>query len=227
MTKGIVLEGGMGSSSYSSIGYASGGGGGAGIHFSRGGGYGTNISFTTNSTGTQTPGALTERMRITDAGNVGIGTAAPNARLEIVGATAAQAEALRVIVGATGTVGVRVYEDLDQPYFLRFRSISVDQKGFIFSGDNDSTILTVQSATDRVGIGTSTPTQALDVVGGIITSGGITAAGTIVTSGGITATGSITPGAWANGSAPRSYISTVAPAAGASFPTAGSIWFVV
>ena len=69
-TKGIVLEGGMGSSSYSSIGYASGGGGGAGIHFSRGGGYQTNISFTTNSNTTQTPGALTTRMTINSEGNV-------------------------------------------------------------------------------------------------------------------------------------------------------------
>ena len=39
--------------------------------------------------------------------------------------------------------------------------------------------------------------------------------------------GTITPGAWASGSAPRSYISTSAPASVSSFPTAGSIWFVV
>jgi hypothetical protein len=84
-TKGIVLEGGMGSSSYSSIGYASGGGGGAGIHFSRGGGYQTNISFTTNSVAD--PGALTERMRIDSGGNVGIGTNSPTNILEVVSTT--------------------------------------------------------------------------------------------------------------------------------------------
>jgi hypothetical protein len=51
--------------------------------------------------------------------------------------------------------------------------------------------------------------------------------GAMYNSGLIQSGSNITPGAWANGSSPRSYISTVAPAAGASFPTAGSIWFVV
>ena len=91
-TKGIVLEGGMASSSYSSIGYASGGGGGAGIHFSRGGGFDTNISFATNNgttVETQSPGLLTERMRITNTGKVGIGTAAPTQALDVVGSIVA------------------------------------------------------------------------------------------------------------------------------------------
>jgi hypothetical protein len=63
--------------------------------------------------------------------------------------------------------------------------------------------------------------------GTLYNSGALNNTGILTNTGGITATGSITPGAWANGSSPRSYISTVAPAAGASFPTAGSIWFVV
>lgn len=68
---------------------------------------------------------------------------------------------------------------------------------------------------------TSTSTGALVVAGGV----GI--GGSLYIGGGITATASIAPGAWANGSAPRSYISTSAPASVSSFPTAGSIWFVV
>ena len=57
-------------------------------------------------------------------------------------------------------------------------------------------------------------------------AGGVGIGGSLYIGGGITATGSITPGAWANGSAPKSYIGTSAPT-GASFPASGSIWFVV
>ena len=83
--KGIVLEGATGNASYTSIGYASGGGGGAAIHFSRGGGFQTNISFATNFAAD--PGALTERMRINEVGNVGIGTINPVEKLMIVSNT--------------------------------------------------------------------------------------------------------------------------------------------
>ena len=83
--KGIVLEGATGNPSYTSIGYASGGGGGAAIHFSRGGGYQTNISFATNFA--NAGGALTERMRINEVGNVGIGTINPVEKLMIVSDT--------------------------------------------------------------------------------------------------------------------------------------------
>jgi hypothetical protein len=113
-------------------------------------------------------------MRIETGGNVGIGTATPNAKLEIVGA-AAEAEALRLTVGTSGNIGVRVYEDANSANFLRFRPFASPQTGFMFSDEGDTPILTIQTATDRVGIGTSAPTQALDVVGSILASDNITA----------------------------------------------------
>ena len=231
-----------------------------------------------------------QRLWITNTGNVGIGTTVPNGKLEILGATAAAAEAFRVVAGTSSQVGVRLYEDADQANFLRFRPLASPQTGFIFSDDGDTPILTVQTATDRVGIGTSAPTQALDVVGSIVASGAVSTStlnvtdlsklarlsvydgttdlnsghrisaqafpgaagavlgysnnqavygilgwnntnsflglGTLANTGAITATTTITPGAWANGSAPKSYISTAVPAVG-DFPISGSIWFVV
>jgi hypothetical protein len=116
-----------------------------------------------------------QRLWITNAGNVGIGTAAPNGKLEIVGATAAAAEAFRVVAGTSSQVGVRLYEDSDGANFLRFRPLASPQTGFVFSDDGDTPILTIQTVTDRVGIGTFTPTQALDVVGSIVASGAINA----------------------------------------------------
>jgi hypothetical protein len=182
-TKGIVLEGGMGSPSYSSIGYSSGGGGGAGIHFSRGTGFQTNISFTTNTA--STPGALTERMKIDSNGDVYI--------LTNTASTATNTGALTV-AGGVGIAGI-----------LNAAGLNVTT-GVTFASTSPST---------------STGSGALVVAGGV----GI--GGSLYIGGGITAAASIAPGGWTNGAAPRSYISTVAPAAGASFPTAGSIWFVV
>ena len=109
----------------------------------------------------------------------------------------------------------------------------------VFGGDNTGYGLAIASqhastgvVTDRLVIydndnikipkttaSTSTITGALTVAGGLGVAGALYA-------GGITATTTITPGAWANGSAPKSYISTAVPAVG-DFPISGSIWFVV
>jgi hypothetical protein len=118
-------------------------------------------------------------------GSVGVGTAPTNAKLEILGSTVAQAEALRLSAGTSSQVGLRLYEDSDHPNFLRIRPISATQKGFIFSNEGDTTVLTVDSANNRVGIGISGPTEVLDVVGNIKASGGITASKLDVGSAGI------------------------------------------
>jgi hypothetical protein len=107
-------------------------------------------------------------------GGVGVGTAPTSAKLEILGSTVAQAEALRLSTGTSSQVGLKLYEDTDSANFLRFRPFPSPQKGFIFSDDADTPILTVDSLNDRVGIGTATPSQALDVVGSIKVSVGIT-----------------------------------------------------
>lgn len=59
------------------IGYSSTGGGAAAIGFNRGGGYDTEIKFYTNPLSSAATHSMVERMRITQAGNVGIGTTNP------------------------------------------------------------------------------------------------------------------------------------------------------
>jgi hypothetical protein len=120
-------------------------------------------------------------------GSVGVGTAPTSAKLEILGSTVAQAEAFRLSAGTSSQVGLRLYEDSDAANFLRFRPFGTPQKGFMFTNDGDTAILTVDSLNLRVGIGAgaAAPTEALDVVGNIKASGGISGVSASVGSGGI------------------------------------------
>jgi len=79
--------------------------------------------------------------------------------------------------GSGVTVGLRLYDDADTPDFLRLRPISSTQKGFVFSGDNDSATLCVDGINNRVGVGTASPAVALDVVGTVKASSGIVLGG--------------------------------------------------
>ena len=158
-------------------------------------------------------------------GKVGIGTAAPTQALDVVGSIVASSSVstptlnvstlgkfVRISAHSNGT------SDVNSNYRISARADSSGSGailGYINANDTIFGILGHADAYSFYGNGT------------LYNSGALNNTGILTNTGGITATGSITPGAWANGSAPRSYISTVAPAAGASFPTAGSIWFVV
>jgi hypothetical protein len=155
-TKGIVLEGGMGSPSYSSIGYSSGGGGGAGIHFSRGTGYQTNISFTTNSA--STPGALTERMKIDSAGNVGIGTGSPQTAFQVI-STAIEHGAVN---RGNLNIGTGIANGNRQ---LQLGVSETNNTAWIDGWLNSTGVLnlSIQPSGGNVGIGTTTPTRKLHI----------------------------------------------------------------
>ena len=80
---GLRLNGSTPSMSFNGITYASGGGGGAAISFSRGGSWETAIDFYTNST--PTAGGILPRMRIATNGFVGIGTISPQSIFHVQG----------------------------------------------------------------------------------------------------------------------------------------------
>jgi hypothetical protein len=106
---------------------------------------------------------------------------------------------------------------------VTFASTSVHTGLGTFNAGITSNNLYVTNGVTFAGTSPSSSTST----GALVVAGGVGIGGSLYIGGGITAAASIVPSTWANGAVPRSYISTVAPAAGASFPTAGSIWFVV
>lgn len=69
----LRIDTSRGSTAFGGITYSDGGGGGAAVVLGRGTSFDTNISFYTNPSTTAVSGAMSERMRIDAAGNVGIG----------------------------------------------------------------------------------------------------------------------------------------------------------
>ncbi|MDB5284118.1 MAG: hypothetical protein JWO06_3193, partial [Bacteroidota bacterium] len=68
---------------------------------------GAHLIFETNNTGTSNSTTTTERMRVTDAGNVGIGTTAPADKLEVAGDIRAQGYRCRS--GISGAYGSNIF----------------------------------------------------------------------------------------------------------------------
>jgi hypothetical protein len=210
-----------------------------------------NLAFHTSSSGTLLP-----RMIILADGNVGIGTDTPtlNSNGKFIHihsdttSTAAASHYTNADTGSLATDGLIVgYWNDNSAYVWNYENTALR------FGTNATEQLRIDAA-GNVGIGTVSPTTKLDVVGGInssrlnvtngvtfastspststgtgalVVAGGVGIGGSLYIGGGITAAASIAPGGWTNGAAPRSYISTSAPASTSSFPTAGSIWFVV
>ena len=110
--------------------------------------------------------ANNEAVRINSSGNVGIGTSTPNNLLDVRGASDPQ---LKVSATNTGTNSAGLYiENQGQRNWQIWADRSSDQ---LRIGHN-SRASTVVSVTDsRVGIGTTSPTSPLHVVGDIKTEG--------------------------------------------------------
>ena len=110
--------------------------------------------------------ANNEAVRIDSSGNVGIGTSTPNNLLDVRGASDPQ---LKVSATNTGTNSAGLYiENQGQRNWQIWADRSSDQ---LRIGHN-SRASTVVSVTDsRVGIGTTSPTSPLHVVGDIKTEG--------------------------------------------------------
>ena len=120
------------------------------------------LEFWTNSSANT---GLVERMRIDNAGNVGIGTVNPDVRLHITDAANPNTGTIRL--GSTA-----YHLDLQHDSITTGYAVLNDTHGgsglggFIFKGDGTERVR-IQTATGNVGIGTANPTQKLSVNGTI------------------------------------------------------------
>jgi hypothetical protein len=96
-------------------------------------------------------GSYTERMRISSAGLVGIGTSSPSAQLHVTGTS------------ANGSYGAIIYNNnaLGQGLTIRAGSTSSQDAFNIQTYNGGSSLFTVQGG-GNVGIGTSSPSQRLE-----------------------------------------------------------------
>ncbi|MEI6565274.1 MAG: tail fiber domain-containing protein [Verrucomicrobiota bacterium] len=133
------------------------------------GGYGADMTFSTRADNDGTVPIInsSERMRITSTGNIGIGTTAPNLKLEVKGATAG----FPVISGITQTNGTERLGNLQTDAVLDMG---------LKSGTGTSAWLQVTNQADlsqtfplllnpnggNVGIGTTGPTKRLEIGSG-------------------------------------------------------------
>ena len=172
-----------------------------------------NATISTQALGTGTAGVLafspgnSERMRITTAGNVGIGTTAPTAPLDVVGGirfnSIAIARSASIAALPNSTTGLYFgYDGTGDRAFFTSGTTNVsgvvsvrkpaifDYSTFSFTRDGINADVFLNSS-GNVGIGTTSPTSKLDVAGAVTAAGYYTA-----TSGGVSL---VANGLWQQG----------------------------
>ena len=125
-------------------------------------------------------GIDTEQMRLTEAGNLGIGTSEPKAKLEVAGTIRAE-RFLVVKPGQTSNAAGDPGQTTDDAGSVQPLVSGTGTQNQIAKWTDNSGTLGDSGITETatgVGIGTPTPTQALDVANGrIVTTGSKTLAG--------------------------------------------------
>ena len=131
----------------------------------------------------QNGGTNTNRMMITNDGKVGIGTTSPSRKLTVQGGSGDNLP-VRIIGGASTTQSSMEFQD---PSTTADYKVTLGSKGdnlFFQAGGSERARI---DSSGNVGIGTSSPTQALHVVGNGLFTGGLTvgdsAADTFITRG--------------------------------------------
>jgi len=112
----------------------------------------------------------TERMRIDSSGRVGIGTTSPDSILEVVGADPILTIRDASTSGASSHATLRLAETGVSDSLNLHYDISLDEGHLTFNYDNTGSNATERmriTSSGNVGIGTSSPAQALHVVGKI------------------------------------------------------------
>jgi hypothetical protein len=113
--------------------------------------------------------AATARLSVTNAGNVGIGTASPGTRLEVAGGAKANAIGVNMAPGSTGTLGVG---GVTNPS-VRFNSTTASSDVYLQNTagrldvlGNDATTANLSvTSSGSVGIGTSAPSALFHIAG--------------------------------------------------------------
>ena len=123
------------------------------------------LYFNTINAGTET-----EKMTILPNGNVGIGTASPASKLQVVGSIIAN-ESIRIGDGGDYTNG-SIYSDASWGMILRARRVSPSLAHFRFADSSDNELMRINTS-GNVGIGTTSPLTRLDVNGAINTNNNI------------------------------------------------------
>ena len=100
-----------------------------------------------------------ERMRITSAGNVGIGTTSPTEKLSIVGNVTAVNYFIENSVGTGGTFRLDGYQD-----YLYIYGDTSNIAGYRFGSDPAGIVMQI-GTNGNVGIGTTNPQTTLEVLG--------------------------------------------------------------
>ncbi len=124
--------------------------------------------------------ALAERMRLDASGNVGIGSNAPTSLLntkETTARTASYTGVLHSISNTSGTAAInKIGMDIESTGL--WNGASAVNTGLIVNATGGTTNYAATFSGGNVGVGLSTPSQALDVIGTVNASNGITVSGT-------------------------------------------------
>lgn len=143
------------------------------------------------------------RLAITNAGNVGIGITAATARLHVLASAEKSLILQTTITRGSGQNYLAFHDPTGMKGYVGYGSASSDSIALINSlsaplylGTNGAANLTISSG-GNVGIGTLTPTVALDVVGDVKTSTKFVGNGTIPIGGIIMWSGTSVPTGWA------------------------------
>ena len=143
------------------------------------------------------------RLAITNLGMVGIGTTGPTVRLQVKSSSAEVARLETTVARGSGQNYLGFRDPTGLKGYVGYGSNSSDSIGLInllsaplYLGTN-GTVRTTITADGSVGIGTQTPTVALDVVGDVKTSTKFVGNGTIPIGGIIMWSGTSVPTGWA------------------------------